>query len=76
MQRHILDIALNIEISNLASNYLDFVQSLKKFMDVRTKKITFENFLRGLRWCEMSSLEDKLRGKNISCLGSLTTISL
>ncbi|KAK3089578.1 hypothetical protein FSP39_004784 [Pinctada imbricata] len=35
---------------------------MKKFMDAKTKKITFENFLRGLRWCEMATLEEKLRG--------------
>lgn len=28
------------------------------------KKVTFENFVRGLKWCELSSVEEKVRGKN------------
>jgi len=26
------------------------------------KKVTFENFIRGLKWCELSETDDKLRG--------------
>lgn len=33
---------------------------LKKFMV--NKKVTFENFVRGLKWCELSSVEEKVRG--------------
>lgn len=35
---------------------------MKKFINPRTKTISFENFLRGLKWCETSNTEDKLRG--------------
>ncbi|OWF56527.1 uncharacterized protein LOC110446688 [Mizuhopecten yessoensis] len=35
---------------------------LKKFTLSQTKNITFENFLRGLKWCEIADLNDKLRG--------------
>ncbi|KAK3090447.1 hypothetical protein FSP39_011944 [Pinctada imbricata] len=35
---------------------------LMKFMDTKTKKITFENFMRGLKWCETATLEEKLKG--------------
>lgn len=35
---------------------------MKKFINLRTKTISFENFLRGLKWCETSNTEDKLRG--------------
>lgn len=33
---------------------------VKKFMV--NKKVTFEQFIRGLKWCELSTTEDKLRG--------------
>lgn len=33
---------------------------LKKFMV--NKKVTFENFVRGLKWCELSTVDEKLRG--------------
>jgi hypothetical protein len=33
---------------------------MKKFMV--NKKVTFENFIRGLKWCELSETDDKLRG--------------
>lgn len=35
---------------------------MKKFINPRTKTISFENFLRGLKWCETSNTEDKLGG--------------
>ena len=35
-------------------------------MDGSTKKITFENFLRALKWCEQATLDEKIRGKS-SC---------
>ncbi|KAL3876256.1 hypothetical protein ACJMK2_034124 [Sinanodonta woodiana] len=35
---------------------------LVKFMSGSTKKITFENFLKGLKWCEQADLEHKVRG--------------
>lgn len=34
---------------------------LRKYMDGTTKKITFENFLRALKWCEQAPIEDKVR---------------
>jgi len=37
------------------------MQILKKFMSAKTKKVTFENFLRGLKWCETAELEEKVR---------------
>lgn len=33
-----------------------------QFVNPKTKTITFENFLRGLKWCETSKPEDKLKG--------------
>ncbi|XP_033747001.1 uncharacterized protein LOC117332222 [Pecten maximus] len=35
---------------------------MKKFTLNETKNITFENFLRGLKWCETAELNEKLRG--------------
>lgn len=35
---------------------------LRKFEAASTKKITFENFLRALRWVEGAELEEKVRG--------------
>lgn len=35
---------------------------MKKFVNPRTKTISFENFLRGLKWCETSTTENKLKG--------------
>ncbi|XP_048758064.1 uncharacterized protein LOC125668249 [Ostrea edulis] len=35
---------------------------VKKFINPRTKTISFENFLRGLKWCETSNTENKIRG--------------
>lgn len=40
---------------------------MKKFINPRTKTISFENFLRGLKWCETSNTEDKLRGLKLEC---------
>lgn len=34
---------------------------LRKYMDGSTKKITFENFLRALKWCEQADLDDKIK---------------
>lgn len=52
---------------------------MKKFINPRTKTISFENFLRGLKWCETSNTEDKLRGlklERIFIKGSKTLIIL
>lgn len=53
---------------------------MKKFINLRTKTISFENFLRGLKWCETSNTEDKLRGLKLECYtfikGSKTPIIL
>lgn len=38
------------------------MQILRKYMDGTTKKITFENFLRALKWCEQATLDEKIRG--------------
>lgn len=35
---------------------------IMQFVNPKTKTITFENFLRGLKWCETSKPEDKLKG--------------
>lgn len=35
---------------------------MKKFTLNQTKNVTFENFLRGLKWCETADLNEKLRG--------------
>lgn len=40
----------------------NFFQILKKYMEGNTKKITFENFLRALKWAEQASIDDKIRG--------------
>ncbi|XP_053392830.1 uncharacterized protein LOC123564227 isoform X2 [Mercenaria mercenaria] len=34
---------------------------LRKYMDGTTKKITFENFLRALKWCEQATQDEKIR---------------
>lgn len=52
---------------------------MKKFINPRTKTISFENFLRGLKWCETSNTEDKLRGlklERIFIKGSKTPVIL
>ncbi|XP_060074865.1 THO complex subunit 1-like [Ylistrum balloti] len=52
------DLATKMSISNDA-----FSRNLmKKFTLNQTKDITFENFLRGLKWCEIAEPTDKLRG--------------
>jgi len=33
-------------------------------MEGNTKKITFENFLRALKWTEQASIDDKIKGNN------------
>ncbi|WAQ97327.1 hypothetical protein MAR_030017 [Mya arenaria] len=34
---------------------------LKKYMEGNTKKVTFENFLRALKWVEQSTIDEKIR---------------
>lgn len=41
---------------------LKYLQIIMQFVNPKTKTITFENFLRGLKWCETSKPEDKLKG--------------
>lgn len=40
---------------------------MKKFINLRIKIILFENFFRGLKWCEILNIEDKFRGLKFEC---------
>lgn len=52
----------------------NFFQILKKYMEGNTKKITFENFLRALKWAEQASIDDKIRGINLEYAVSIIVI--
>ena len=50
-------------LQKLTSLYCIFFQILRKFQAASVRKITFENFLRALKWVEQAEIEDKVRGK-------------
>lgn len=50
-------IAAKLAIQNDA-----FARNIIKMFTSKTKVVTFENFLRGLSWCETAELDDKLAG--------------
>lgn len=55
------------ELTEAALNKSDYSQDvfmkniLKKYFEGATKKITFENFLRALKWTEQATIDEKIR---------------